>query len=354
LRRIEPGLYRHEECGKSFGSYFALYSHGGRRIKESLGTAVLPEARRLLRVRRAEDERLDPGLRASTLGDYCEKYWQTRQGKSPSTLESDLRHLERIKSEFPGGGARVLRTIRASEVLAFVGGLKKQSNPKEPLGASDRNHFGWTLRKVFRLALADGAIGTNPADGLKAERAPDKLKLTPSGAQFRQIIDAVRSQPQADTREDSADLLDFYGRAGLGTGEAAGLVWQDVDFERAKIQILRAKARKSFVIDMYPQLRPLLEKMRDQSPSRHPTDNVFKVKAAKKALAYACRKLGFPQFSPRSFRRMFITRCLERGIDPGLVAKTQGHRDGGALILNTYRHIRPAYESEMLRKLTDA
>jgi hypothetical protein len=50
---------------------------------------------------------------------------------------------------------------------------------------------------------------------------------------------------------------------------------------------------------------------------------------------------------------MFITRCLERGIDPGLVARTQGHRDGGALILKTYRHIRPAYESEMLKKLSD-
>ena len=50
---------------------------------------------------------------------------------------------------------------------------------------------------------------------------------------------------------------------------------------------------------------------------------------------------------------MFISRSLERGIDPGLVAKTQGHRDGGALILKTYRHIRPSYEAEMLKKLTD-
>ena len=353
IHKKESGLYRHKRDGKFFGSYYALYSYRGRRVKESLDTEVLEEARRLLRLRKAEDERIDPTLRASTLGEYCDKYWATRQGKSASTLENDQRHLQRIKAEFTGGAGRLLRTIRASEVLAFVGGLKKQSNPKQALGASDRNHFGWTLRKIFRLAVADGVIGTNPAEGLKTERQTERLKLTPSWEQFKQIVELVRSQPQSDTREDSADLLEFYGRAGLGTAETANLLWQDIDFDRSKIQLLRAKTGKSFVVDIYPQLRPLLEKLRQKNPNPAPTSAVFKVKAAKKALAYACRKLGFPQFSPRSFRRMFITRCLERGIDPGLVAKTQGHRDGGALILKTYRHIRPAYESEMLKKLID-
>ena len=353
LQRIEPALYRHFQNGKPVGSYFCLYSFAGRRIKESLGTVVIAEARRLVKVRRAEDERLDPSLRASTLGEYCDKYWETRQGKSAGTLESDLRHLNRIKGEFPGGAGRVLRTIRASEVLVFIGGLKQQRNPKEPLGATDRSHLGWTLRKIFRLALADGVIGLNPAEGLKGERPPERLKLTPTWEQFKAIVETIRGQPQSDTREESADLIEFYGRAGLGTAEAAGLLWQDVDFERSKIQVLRAKTKKTFVVDIYPQLRPLMEKFRSKSPNRQPTECVFKVKGAKKALSYACRKLGFPQFSPRSFRRMFITRCLERGIDPGLVARTQGHRDGGALILKTYRHIRPAYEAKMFERLKE-
>lgn len=353
LVRVESGIYRHQRGGKKFGPYFALYSHSGRRIKESLETEYLPEARRLLKVRRAGDGRLDPTLRGSTLGEYCDKYWQTRQGKSEATLESDLRHLNRTKNEFPGGAKRTLRTIRASEILAFISGLKKQKNPNEPLGATDRSHLGWTLRKVFRLAVADGVIEFNPAEGLKGERAPEKLKLTPTWEQFKAIVETIRTQPQSDTREESADLIEFYGRAGLGTAEAAGLMWQDVDFVRSRIQVLRAKTKKAFVVEIYPQLRPLMKKLSDKSPNRRPTDSVFRVKSAKVALANACNKLGFPQFSPRSFRRMHITRSLERGIDPGLVAKTQGHRDGGALILKTYRHIRPAYESEMLKRLTD-
>jgi len=353
LVRVESGLYRHQRGGKKFGPYFALYSHSGHRIKESLNTEQLPEARRLLKVRKSEDERLDPGLRSSTLGEYCDKFWKTRQGRSAGTQESDLRHLNRIKNEFPGGAGRALRNIRTSEIEAFVSSLKKQRNPDEPLGATDRNHLGWTLRKVFRLAVADGVLGVNPAADLKGGRAPEKIKLTPTWEQFKAIVDTIRTQPHSDTRDVSADLVEFYGRAGLGTAEAAGLMWQDVDFERSRIQILRSKTKKTFTIEIYPQLRRLMEKLRDKSPNRQPTESVFKVKGAKKALACACRKLGFPQYSPRSFRRMFITRCLERGLDAGLVAKTQGHRDGGALILNTYRDIRPAYEAQMLKKLTD-
>ena len=216
LVKVEAGLYRHQKGDRKYGPYFALYSHAGHRIKESLGTEQLPEARRLLKVRKAEDERLDPGLRSSTLGEYCDKYWETRQGKAPGTLESDLRHLSRIKKEFPGGQNRALRNIRASEILAFIGGLKKQKNPEEPLGATDRSHLGWTLRKIFRLAVADGVIGMNPAEGLKGERAPEKLKLTPTWEQFKAIVATIRGQPQSDTREESADLIDFYGRAGLG------------------------------------------------------------------------------------------------------------------------------------------
>ena len=39
--------------------------------------------------------------------------------------------------------------------------------------------------------------------------------------------------------------------------------------------------------------------------------------------------------SHRSFRRMFITRAIEKGVDVKVIAEWQGHRDGGRLILQT-------------------
>ena len=52
-----------------------------------------------------------------------------------------------------------------------------------------------------------------------------------------------------------------------------------------------------------------------------------------------------------SLRRMFITRCIEKGIDVKVIAQWQGHQDGGKLILGTYSHVRNVHAEEMAKKL---
>ena len=36
---------------------------------------------------------------------------------------------------------------------------------------------------------------------------------------------------------------------------------------------------------------------------------------------------------------MFITRCIEKGIDIKVIAQWQDHQDGGKLIPGTYSHV---------------
>ena len=49
---------------------------------------------------------------------------------------------------------------------------------------------------------------------------------------------------------------------------------------------------------------------------------------------------------------MFITRCIEKGIDVKVIAQWQGHQDGGKLILGTYSHVRNTHAEEMAKLLT--
>ena len=83
---------------------------------------------------------------------------------------------------------------------------------------------------------------------------------------------------------------------------------------------------------------------------------VFAIKDAKKALAAACERLGYPKFSQRSMRQFLIGRLWKECIDRKLIAKWQGHRDGGKLIIDTYTQVfgddDSAYEQQQLAKLT--
>ena len=149
----------------------------------------------------------------------------------------------------------------------------------------------------------------------------------------------IRDQPFNADAHDCADFVEFIGLAGLGQAEASPLTWRDVDFERGQLTTFRHKTRTGFVIPIYPQVRPLLER---PHACRRVEDagRVLSIKDAKKAITGgACRRLALPPYSHRSFRRMFITRAIENGVDVKVIAQWQGHRDGGKLILDTYSHV---------------
>ena len=144
--------------------------------------------------------------------------------------------------------------------------------------------------------------------------------------------------------------MEFLGLAGLGKAEAAALRQSDIDWERETITTFRHKTKSGFAIPIYPQLKLLLlRRWRDNAPN----ERVFKIDNAKKAIANACRRLNLPQYSHLSFRRMFITRAIERGVDVKVIAEWQGHKDGGKLILDTYSHVNRAHSHRMAQLMTD-
>lgn len=165
-------------------------------------------------------------------------------------------------------------------------------------------------------------------------------------------MEEIRSQKLNADAKESADFCEFMGLAGLGNAEAASLTWDDVDFRAGRIRIYRHKTDTGFSIPIYPQLRPFLEKLA-ASKERALAEPLFSVTDVRKALAGACKRLGYPHFTQRALRRCFITRAVELGIDFKTIAAMQGHRDGGVLIAKTYSHLRNEHLDRMAEKLTD-
>jgi integrase len=202
----------------------------------------------------------------------------------------------------------------------------------------------------------DRILTASPLDGVKEVRTPKPIRHTPSFAEFQAIVASIRSQNRS--ADESADLAEFMGFAGLGQAETSSLTWADVNLEKGQIVTFRHKTKQGFAIPIFPQLRPLLEKrlaLATAANSGNPPPvgtKVFSVVDARRAIEAACDRLNLPHYTSRSFRRLFITTAIERGVDVKVVAQWQGHRDGGKLILDTYSHVRPVHSEQMARLMT--
>jgi integrase len=322
--------------------YYARIKRGGKDSMRSLRTADRALAQRRLRDLRDEQQHVDPSRGNLTLAQLCERWLATKQNAKPKTLEGKTYVAQQIKTRWPGGAARRLRDISPSEADTFLAQFK--------FSPSSHNAFVTVLRELFAFAVRDDCIAKSPCAHLKFRRREKPIRLTPTYEQFKAIIADVRAQPFNADAEDSADFLEFLGLAGLGQAEAGSLTRADINFDADQLITFRHKTSRGFAVPIFPQLRPLLERLCEGKANG---DHVFKVRNAKKALAGACRRLGLPAFSQRSLRRMFITRAIELGVDVKVIAQWQGHRDGGKLILDTYSHVNPIHSKRMAQLMAE-
>jgi integrase len=334
-----PGLYQ----SLATGVYRACVRCHGKLYRESLRTKDLEAARRLLADFKRRLQRTEPKFGRVTFVRWLEEHYLPVLRGSPGTLAAKRRVIARVKAKWVLARTQPMRDIRESQVRAFL------NENYGATGASRWNGAVSLIRDAFALAVRDHVILENPAGGLKYRKRQAPLRLTPTWEQFRAIIADVRAQPFNADAQDSADFLEACGLLGLGQAELAGMKREHVDLDAGRVLVYRHKTATPFWLPIFPQARPLVEKL---SAGKKHHANLFPIAQARKALAGACARLGFPQFSHRSLRRMFITRCLEKGIDVKLIANWQGHKDQGVLILQTYSHVRPEHERHMAARLT--
>jgi integrase len=283
-----------------------------------------------------------------TLRELCNQWLETIQSSKPKTLEQKNYVAGRIEEHWPTGSLVQVAKIKPSECDKWLARCARKS--RNGFGASSRNAHVQILKEVFALALRDRIISVSPAAHLKYIKRQKPIRLTPTWEQFKAIIADVRAQVFNADAQDSADFLEFLGLAGLGQAEARSLMRADVDLEAGRIITFRHKTSTGFVIPVFPQLRPLLERLCEGKSNR---EKIFKIANAKHALTNACKRLGLPGFNQRSLRRMFITRAIERRVDVKVLAGWQAHRDGGKLILDTYSHVNPGHSQRMAALMTD-
>ena len=312
-------------------------------MRRSLRTTDRASAQRALAWLKEEQKQVDPSQGKLTLAELCDRYCQTIQHQKPKTVGRKSLIIRRIKSHWPTGRLTQVTKVKPSHVALWISRYR--------FGPHSRNLHMECIKQIFEMAVRDGIISRSPAAHLRRVNPPKPIRATPSFEEFKAIVENIRSQKfNGHDAEESADFVEFLGLAGLGKAEAATLRQGDIDWKREKITTFRHKTKSGFAIPIYPQLKPLLLRRRCDNL---PNERVFAIDNAKKAIANACRRLNLPKYSHISFRRMFITRAIERGVDVKVIAEWQGHKDGGKLILDTYSHVNRAHSHRMAQLMTD-
>ena len=217
------------------------------------------------------------------------------------------------------------------------------------------------MKAVFNYAREHGMILRNPAQSIKRKRILPSEKPIPSRERFEQLVATIRASDGRPTSQaaarDGADFVELLAYSGMRQSEATALRWQDVEFDRHRITVTGGergtKNHQTRTVPMADSLFGLLARLHaERSPA--PRDFVVRIASAKKCLATACRKLGFPNYGHHTFRHFYITTCIESGVDVPTASKWAGHKDGGALAMKTYGHLRQEHSFEQIKRVSFA
>jgi integrase len=142
-------------------------------------------------------------------------------------------------------------------------------------------------------------------------------------------------------------------------GEANALEWRDVDLDTGEIIVRgdpesRTKNWELRRVPLIPDARTLFERMRRERAEEPLNAKVFLVRECQKALDRACKKVGTDRITHHDLRHLFATRCIESGVDIPTVSRWLGHKDGGALAMKTYGHLRREHSISQAQRVTFA
>lgn len=339
------------------GTYYARLRVKGKLIRRSLKTNVLSVAKLRLADFEKHERRLSESDEATrqgriTVGEAVEMYKHRKAGDASLKPRTRQYHQERIKallSSWSGLSEREIRSITKSDCLNWAASFGKDSS------ASAFNHTIGVLRGILEIGVEVGASYDNPAKYIKRASERPKVMNLPEPEQFRQFVKEMENGSSRDS-QNCADLVRFLAYGGFRKSEAANITWADCDFEKGEI-LVRGDAEtgtKNWTVrrvPMIPDMRKLLEGLKAANLEAQPPQSVMRVRECQKAMDRAAKATGMARITHHDLRHLFATLCIESGVDIPTVSRWLGHKDGGALAMKVYGHLRDQHSVTMAQKV---
>lgn len=346
--KVGENLYRL----RTTGGYYGLIKKGGKQFRRSLRTTDRDLAKRRLNDLKSQVESLkDHSSGSMPFREFGERWLSmTEHSLKSATITRRRTCLTNVCKFFGDVPLRKVTASHCEKWLLGRGGVISASSFAQELGV---------MKMIFDHAIAQGIILGNPAAQIGRKKQEKKEMTIPTRDQFRRLVEAIRhSDGRSDSQQKAkpgADMVEFLAYSGCRINEARHVYWRDIDFEKETLTVRGGeegtKNGETRVVPMTSSLIELLKRMETEKGVANEDDAIHAIADAKKCIQTACRRLEFPRFSHHDFRHFFATTCIESGVDIPTVSRWLGHKDGGALCMRTYGHLRDEHSASMIKRV---
>ena len=340
------------------GTYYARLRVKGKLIRRSLKTDVLSVAKlRLADFEKQERQRAESsdsvGAGRMSIGDAIEIYQRRVAGDAslkPRTREYHDQRIAALLKSWPGLKEKEIRSVTKTDCLNWAAKFGVKAS------ATAFNHTIGILRGLLEIGMEMGSRYDNPAKFIKRASERPKVLTLPEPAQFQKFVKEIENGGGGFSRS-CADLVQFLAFGGFRKNEAANITWADCDFEKGEI-IVRGDPEtgtKNWTIrrvPMIPDMRRLLERLKSERPGVAEGELVMRVRECQKAMDRAAGEVKMARITHHDLRHLFATLCIESGVDIPTVSRWLGHKDGGALAMKVYGHLRDQHSVNMAQRVT--
>jgi len=260
--------------------------------------------------------------------------------------------LAALAKSWPGLNETEIRKITQSDCKKWASAYAKTASP------TNYNNTVAILRHVLTVAIEAGVVYGNTAAVVK--RAPIRAKqiTLPTTEKFNALIAEIGSGHSRHSM-NCADFAAGLAFTGCRLGEACEITWRDIDFDVGEIVVrgdvnTGTKNWELRRVPLIPDARALFARMRSERADEPLGSKVFRVGECQKSLDRACKSVGTNRITHHALRHLFATRCIEIGVDIPTVSHWLGHKDGGALAMKTYGHLRREHSITQAQRVTFA
>ena len=330
------------------------YDAQGKQIRKWISADSKAELKeKLLRVQMDRQQLANPS--EITFGKYAEQWFKTykahRAKQTQEMYKYTLRHCENLRSV-------PIRKVTKSMCQQIVN--ESWHHP------STAKNIVLTLKQIFKSAMADGIVASNPAMSLSLPKKPQsKFYLL-----TKEDLEKIKNAPLNETDRLFVTILQVFG---LRPAEALALRPNDFDWKEGVLHITKAvelandnkgriKNTKTEVCRDIPIPEELIPSLREQIRAKKSIfiftkadGDLFTKSAYRRMSERILKAIDIPEATLYSFRHRrctdlyYLTQSGQ--LSTKRAAELMGHSE--LIFLSTYSHIDADQEKEDIYKNVD-